>query len=601
MKPVTRLFDLLDLFRDEYSHKQELFLSREADGWRALSSFDYVRLSHELSLGLLELGVTPGTRIATIMANCPEWNLFDMAISQVGAVQVPIFPTISEENYHYIFQDAEVEYLIIYNQEIYSRIRHLLNELPRMKGIFSIGRVRGVPLWTNLADMGRRSSRSGMLETVKAAIGPDDVASIIYTSGTTGRPKGVMLTHRNFVSNFMECARISDFTSREKALSFLPLCHVYERMLNYVYQYLGMSVYYATALELVPQYLKEVRPNTFAAVPRVLEKIYNKLVAEGRSLHGIRRRVFFWAIRQGHKFEMNHARGWYYEIKLCIANLLVFNKWRKALGGHVRLIASGGASLHPMLARIYWAAGLKVLEGYGLTETSPVIAVQNLKPGGVRFGTVGPVLPGVEVSFASDGEILCKGPNLMKGYVNRPEKTREVIDEDGWFHTGDIGVMIDGKYLQITDRKKEIFKTSTGKYIAPQPIEQRFVESPFIDYILVLGEDRKYAAALIVPNFDHLRSWCKVKGIPFISCQKAITDRYVIRRMHQEVNQINEELGQTEKIKKFRLLADEWTVASGELSPTMKLRRKFIQGKYFREIEETYRSPEFNYKEELPD
>lgn len=598
MKPVTRLFDLLDLFRDEYSHKQDLFLSKSEGKWYPVSASGYVTLSHDLSLGLIELGVTPGTRIATVMVNCPEWNLFDMAISQVGAVQVPIYPTISEENYHYIFTDAGVAYLILYNQETYSRIRHIVKEQSSIKGVFSIKKVRGVPLWTDLLETGRRSPRSGELEQVKAGIRPDDIASIIYTSGTTGRPKGVMLSHGNFVSNFTECAKISDFTSHEKALSFLPLCHVYERMLNYVYQYLGMSIYYATALEQVPEYLKEVRPHTFAAVPRVLEKIYDKVFAEGRNLSGLRRGVFFWAIRQGHKFELDYANGWFYEVKLFIANLLVFDKWRKALGGNVRLIASGGASLHPRLARIYWAARLKVLEGYGLTETAPVIAVQNMNPGGVKFGTVGPVLPGVMVKFAPDGEILCKGPNLMKGYVNRLERTREVIDSEGWFHTGDIGAMIDGKYLQITDRKKEIFKTSTGKYIAPNPIEQRFAESPFIDHILVIGEDRKYTAALIVPDYGHLKSWCRVKGVPYRSNREAISNSIILRRFHEEVKRINRDLGQTEKIKKFRLLPDEWTVETGELSPTMKLRRKFIQEKFYREIEETYRSPEYNYKEE---
>ncbi len=598
MKPVTRLFDILDLYRDAFSHKQHLFLSKSEGGWNSLSASDYVNLSHDLSLGLLELGVTPGTRIATVMVNCAEWNLFDMAICQVGAIQVPIYPTISEENYHYIFTDSEVEYLIIYNQDTYSRIRHIAKGLSLIKGIFSIQKVRGVSLWTELVESGRHSSRSAELEKIKTSILPTDIASIIYTSGTTGRPKGVMLSHGNFVSNFIECAKISDFTSHEKALSFLPLCHVYERMLNYVYQYLGMSVYYATALDQVPQYLKEVRPHTFGAVPRVLEKIYNKVVSEGRNLTGMKRGVFFWALRQGQQFEMNRANGWFYETKLFFANFLVFDRWRRGLGGNVRLIACGGASLHPRLARIYWAARLKVLEGYGLTETSPVIAVQNLKPGGVKFGTVGLVLPGVEVKFADDGEILCKGPNLMKGYVNRPERTSEVIDSEGWLHTGDVGVMIEERYLQITDRKKEIFKTSTGKYIAPQPIEQRFIESPFIEFILVLGEDRKYAAALIVPSFDHLKSWCRIKRIPYHSNKEIVSDKNVIRRMNEEVNRINRELGQTEKIKKFRLLPDEWTIESGELSPTMKLRRKFIQEKYYNEIEETYRSPEYDYKEE---
>ncbi|MFH1297096.1 MAG: long-chain fatty acid--CoA ligase [Bacteroidota bacterium] len=598
MKPVIRLFDILDLFRDEYSQKPDVFLSKSEGVWHPISASDYVQLSYNLSLGLLELGVTPGTRIATVMANCPEWNLFDMAIMQTGAIQVPIYPTISDESYRFIFKDAEVEYLVIYNQDIGTRVRHIVKELPLVKGVFSIQEVWGVPLWTELLEAGRNSSRAAELEKIRSGIQPGDLTSIIYTSGTTGRPKGVMLSHGNFVSNFLACAKIPNFTSRDRALSFLPLCHVYERILNYVYQYLGMSVYYAQSLDQVPEYLKEIKPHAFAAVPRMMEKIYNKVVSEGRNLDGLQKKVFFWALRLGHKFELNHQRGWVYDVKLCMANLLVFSRWRKALGGNVRLIVSGGASLHPRLARIFWAARLKVLEGYGLTETSPVIAVQTLNPEGVQFGTVGPVLPGVEVKFAGDGEILCKGPNVMLGYVNRPERTREVIDPDGWFHTGDIGVMVDGKYLRITDRKKEIFKTSTGKYIAPQPIERLFSESPFIDHIVVLGEDRKYAAALIVPNFDHLKSWCRVKRIPYHSNRQAVSDPKIVVRFHEEVSRINRALGQTEKIKKFGLLPDEWTIESGELSLTMKLRRKFIHEKYYKEIEETYRSAECNYKEE---
>ncbi|TSA30122.1 MAG: long-chain fatty acid--CoA ligase [Bacteroidetes bacterium] len=597
MKPVTRLFDILDLYRDEYRHKPDVFLFKSEDGWTPVSASEYVDRSCCLSLGLLELGVTPGTKIVTVMANCPEWNLFDMAIMQVGAIQVPIYPTISEENYRFILTDAGVEYLVIYDQEICKRVRPIVKELPGIKGIFSIRRVRGVPMWTELLEAGKRSDKGDELERIKTGIRPDDIPSIIYTSGTTGRPKGVMLTHRNFVSNFLECAKIPGFTPREKALSFLPLCHVYERMLNYVYQYLGMSVYYARSLDQVPEYLKEIRPHTFAAVPRVLEKIYSKIVSEGRDLTGMRRQIFFWAIRLGHDYELDHARGWVYECKLFLANILVFSKWRKALGGRVRLIVSGGASLHPRLARIFWAARLKVLEGYGLTETAPVIAVQTLDRDGVRFGTVGPILPGVKVRFAGDGEILCKGPNVMPGYYNRPERTKEVFDAEGWFRTGDIGKLVDGRYLSITDRKKEIFKTSTGKYVAPQPLEKRFRESPFIDHIVVLGEDRKYVAALIVPSFEHLRSWCRVKQIPYLSNRDAVRNPVIIRRVHEEIDHFNRSLGQTEKIKKFRLIPDEWSAETGELSPTMKLRRKFIQEKYYREIEETYRSPEYNYKE----
>ncbi|MFH1161473.1 MAG: long-chain fatty acid--CoA ligase [bacterium] len=598
MGRITRVFDLLELYREDYNFKTDAFLTKSEGAWKSFSSLDYVQLSHQLSLGLLSLGATSATRIATVMANCPEWNFFDMAIQQTGAIQVPIYPTISEENYRYILNEAQIRYLVIYDQEIWQRIRHIVKELPCVEGVYSICRVRGIRHWTEILEAGKRFPHPENLEAIKASVHPDDLLSIIYTSGTTGRPKGVMLSHRNFVSNFTECAKVPGFSSKDKALSFLPLCHVYERMLNYVYQSLGMSVYYAQSLDQVQGYLQEVKPEAFAAVPRVLEKIYNKIVGQGNNLKGIRRVIFFWALRQGHKFELNPEQGTWYHVKWLIANILVFSKWRKALGGNLRIIVSGGASLHPRLARFYWAAGLKVLEGYGLTETSPVIAVQNLLPGGVKFGTVGPVLPGVEVKITPDGEVLCKGPNVMKGYYNRPDRTAEVFDTEGWFHTGDIGMMVDGKYLKITDRKKEIFKTSTGKYIAPQPIEQRFTESPFIDHIIVLGEDRKYAAALIVPNFEHLRNWCAVKKIPYISDQESVKDSRIISRIHEEVKLYNQDLGQTEKIKKFGLLSEEWSITSGELSPTMKLRRKFIQEKYYHVIEETYRSPEYNYKSE---
>ncbi len=596
MKPLTRLFDLLDLYQDKYRDKSNVFLSKSEGSWHAFSAVDYVTLTRDLSMGMLNLGINPGTHIATVMANCPEWNLFDMAIMQIGAVQVPIYPNISEENYQYILSDARIEYMIVYNQEIYERIRPIVAELPFVKGIYSIQEASDVPQWTEILEAGKLHPHPERLEEIKTSILPDDLASIIYTSGTTGLPKGVMLSHWNFVSNFLECARIPDFSSKDRALSFLPLCHVYERMLNYVYQYLGMSVYYAQSLDFVAAYLQEVRPHTFAAVPRMLEKIYNKMVSRGRSMKGIRKMIFFWALRQGYNFELNHTRGWGYEITLFIANRLVFSKWRSVLGGNVRIIVSGGASLHPRLARIFWAARLKVMEGYGLTETAPVIAVQTLEKGGVKFGTVGPILPGIEVTFAQDGEILCRGPNLMRGYYNKPELTHKVIDKEGWFHTGDIGLMVDGKYLKITDRKKEIFKTSTGKYIAPQPIEQRFAESPFIDHIIVIGEDRKYTAALIVPNFEYLRSWCEVKQISYQTDSDTITTPRIIGRMQEEVKRINLKLGQTEKIKKFRLLATIWSVETGELSPTLKLRRKFIQEKYYEEIENTYKSPEHDYK-----
>ena len=593
---VTRLFDLLDVYRENYSSKANALLKRKAGKWYAYSSADYIGYSRAISLGLLSLGVSKGMKVATIMVNSPEWNFFDMGIMQIGAVQVPIYPTVSDDNYCYILNDSNAEYLIVSNNVVYQRVKNICANVPNLKEIFSIEKVKGLRHWKELLELGLNYPVPEVLEQIKSGIKPEDPATIIYTSGTTGRPKGVMLSHKNFISNFTACATIPDYTSSDKVLSFLPLCHVYERMLNYLFQSFGMSIYYCENIEKVGKIIRDVRPDTFAAVPRVLEKMYNRIVIKGRNLKGIRKTIFFWALRQGHKFELNHERGLYYDMKLFIARLLVFRQWKKALGGRVRLIVSGGAALHPRLARVFWAAGIPLMEGYGLTETSPVIAVSTFEKGGMKFGTVGPVLPGVELRIADDNEILCRGPNVMIGYYNRPERTREVIDNEGWFHTGDLGVLEDGKYLRITDRKKEIFKTSTGKYIAPQVIEQKFKESPFVEYIMVIGENRKYTAALIVPNMEYLRGWCKVKEINFVNPEKAVRNSKIFKRLSEEVERVNQELGKTEKIKKFRLLSSQWSVATGELSPTLKLRRKFIQEKYAKIIEDTYRSQEFNYK-----
>lgn len=596
MTPINRIFDLLDLYRTRYRNKQKLFCCKDSRRWREYSAADYVRITGLISKGFLAMGAGKGTRIATVMINTPHWNFFDMGIMQAGAIQVPIYPTISAENYRYILNDAGVEYLVVTNSEIYHRIREILPEVPCLKEVFSIRKIKGVKHWTEILEKGKDPALEEELGRVRESIMPDDLATIIYTSGTTGRPKGVMLSHRNFISNFMECSRIYSFKSSHKALSFLPLCHVYERMLNYVYQYFGMTVYYVESLDKVAESIREVRPTTFAAVPRVLEKIYNRMITQARDLDGLSRTIFFWALRQGHKYELHHARGIIYTGKLFLARLLVLRHWKKAMGGRLRLIVSGSASLHPRLARIFWAARIPVIEGYGLTETSPVIAVSRFGRGGSKFGTVGTVLPQVEVKIAEDGEILCRGPNVMLGYLNRPEKTAEVIDAEGWFHTGDIGLVEDGRFLRITDRKKEMFKTSTGKYVAPQVIEQRLKESQFIEHVMVIGENRKYTAALIVPNFEYLLNWCRVKGINVVSFEKLVRHPRVVRRIREEVQNLNRDLGQTEKIKKFRLIPEEWNVESGELSPTLKLRRKFIHEKYLHLIEETYHSSEYNYR-----
>jgi long-chain acyl-CoA synthetase len=598
MTEITRLFDLLDWYREKFPAKPDAFLFKKEKRWHAYSSSDYIEYSKGIAQGFLSMGLERGTRIGTIMYNCPEWNFFDMGIMLAGAIQIPIYPTVSAAHFRFILSDAQIQYLIVSDAHIYNRIKKFGTDLPDLLGVFTIEKVKGVPHWKELVEKGKMHPDPAAAEQISRSIQPDDLATIIYTSGTTGKPKGVMLSHRNFISNFTGCARIPDFSSSDRAMSFLPLCHVYERMLNYLYQSFGMSVYYCESLEKIGEYAREIRPHTFACVPRVLEKIYNRIVTRGRQFRGPRKTIFFWALRQGHKFEFNHARGWFYDVKLWIANLVVFRKWRKLLGNNLKLIVSGGAALHPRLARIFWAAKIPLMEGYGLTETSPVIAVSDFEPDGFRFGTVGKVLPGVEVRIAEDGEILCRGPNVMLGYFNRPERTREVIDDEGWLHTGDIGLLEEGKYLRITDRKKEIFKTSTGKYIAPQPIEQRFRESPFIEHMLVIGENRKYAAALIVPNFDHLKSWCAVKKITFTTPEKAVRNVRIIKRLKQEVEHFNQDLGQTEKIKKIRLIAGPWTEATGELSPTMKVRRKFIQEKYKSLIEETYRSTEYNYQVE---
>ncbi len=596
MKSITRIFDLLELYKDEYHSIEDVFNVKRKGAWVHFSADDYVCNSNLISLGLLALGVTKGARVATVMNNCPEWNFFDMGILQAGAIQVPVYPTISEENYRYIFKDSDIEYLIFSDEEIFNRIKKVLPEITRLKAVFSIEPVKGIRSWKEILELGKTHPNPSELDVIKQSIEPGDMATIIYTSGTTGRPKGVMSSHHNFVSNYKALAEIPPLKMHDRVVSFLPLCHVYERTAGYVYQSFGISVYYVQNIDELGEYIREVKPHGFASVPRVFEKIYNKIVAKGRNLPLPMKVLFFWALRQGHKYELGHTRGWMYDVKLFIANLLVFRKWRAALGGELKFIVSGSASLHPRLARIFWAAKIPILEAYGLTETSPGVTCYRFEPGGVKFGTVGPLLTGNQMKIADDGEVLCKGPNIMIGYLNRPEKTAEVIDSEGWFHTGDIGVIEDGKFLKITDRKKEIFKTSGGKSIAPQPIEQRIKESPFIEHIMVVGENRNYPAALIIPNFEHLKNWCEVKHIAFGSKKKAVTNPKIIRRIKQEVERFNQDLDQTEKIKKIRLLDAEWTTESGEISPTLKLRRKFIMEKYSRIIEETYRSSEFNYR-----
>jgi long-chain acyl-CoA synthetase len=577
---VTRIFDLLPYHEATFKPKEDVVASKENGDWAKYSIKQYREIVDNISYGFLALGVQPGDKIAQISLNRAEWNFVDMAILQVGAIHVPIYPTISESDYKYILSHAEVTYVFISGQDLLRKIDHILPEITNIKGVFTYKDHHEHKHLNELIDLGKQNADHTQLEARKAAIMPEDLATIIYTSGTTGNPKGVMLTHHNIISNFKVCAYIPPFGEEAKAVSYLPLCHVYERMLNYLYHYLGFSIYYAENLGTITDNMKDVKPDIISTVPRLLEKIYDKMFATGHKLTGVKRWIFFWALHLALRYELKGANGWFYELKRKFYDKLVYSKWRAALGGKHLLMVSGGAALQPRLARMFTCAGINVLEGYGLTETSPVISVNDLTENGMKFGTVGKVLQGVQVRIANDGEILCKGPNVMVGYFKEPEMTRDAIDADGWFHTGDLGQIEPEGHLKITGRKKEIFKTSFGKYISPQLIEDKFKESLFIDHIIVLGEHQKFAGALIVPDFTFLKSYCGVKEIPFTTNAEIILLPRIRKRFKVEVDKYNATLGETEKIKSWDLLDSEWTSESGELTPTLKLRRNFISKKY---------------------
>jgi long-chain acyl-CoA synthetase len=577
---VTRIFDLLPYHEATFKSKEDVVASKENGDWAKYSIKQYREIVDNISYGFLALGVQPGDKIAQISSNRAEWNFVDMAILQVGAIHVPIYATISESDYKYILNHAEVKYVFISGQELLRKIQHILPEISQIKGVFTYKAHDEHQHLNDLIELGKQNADHTQLEARKAAIMPEDLATIIYTSGTTGNPKGVMLTHHNIISNFKVCAYIPPFGEEAKAVSYLPLCHVYERMLNYLYHYLGFSIYYAENLGTITDNMKEVKPDILSTVPRLLEKIYDKLFATGHKLKGVKRWIFFWALHLALRYELKGANGWFYELKRKLYDKLVYSKWREALGGKHLLVVSGGAALQPRLARMFTCAGINVLEGYGLTETSPVIAVNDLTENGMKFGTVGKVLQGVQVKIEEDGEILCKGPNVMQGYYKEPEMTKDSIDSDGWFHTGDLGRIEPEGHLKITGRKKELFKTSFGKYISPQPIEDKFKESLFIDHIIVLGEHQKFAGALIGPDFTFLKSYCAVKEIPYTTNTEMIQLPRIRKRFKVEVDKYNATLGDTEKIKTWNLLDVEWAPETGELTPTLKLRRNFISKKY---------------------
>ncbi|MWB96167.1 AMP-binding protein [Flavobacterium sp. GA093] len=581
MVSITRLFDFPYYQQETYNN--EVALATKQNGvWVKTSSQEYIAKANAVSRALLRMGIQKDDKIALITSNNrTEWNIMDIGILQTGAQNVPIYPTISEEDYEYILNHSGSTYVFVSDDEVLRKVNLIKENVPTLKDVYSFNEIKGCKHWTELLELGQDESNQNEVEARKNSIKTDDLATIIYTSGTTGRPKGVMLSHKNIVSNVLDSApRIPFEPGKSTALSFLPICHIFERMILYIYQYYGVSVYFGESIDKISDNLKEVRPTVITAVPRLLEKVYDKIYAKGSELTGIKKKLFFWAIDLGLKYEPYGANGAWYEFQLKIARKLIFSKWKEGLGGNLDLMVSGSAALQPRLARVFAAAEIPVMEGYGLSETSPVIAVNDTRNKGFKIGTVGKVIRNVEVKIAADGEILCKGPNVMLGYYKDPEKTAEAL-QDGYFHTGDIGEIDSEGFLKITDRKKEMFKTSGGKYIAPQLIENAMKQSRFIEQIMVVGDGEKMPAAFIQPNFEFVKEWAKIHKVTLgVTNEEIISNPQVVKRIDEEVEAINEKFGNWEKIKRFELTPDVWSIDGGHLTPTLKLKRKIIKEIY---------------------
>ena len=584
---IKRNFDILEKLVNETKPPVALAVKRN-NKWETFTPQDYQKYANYFSYGLLELGFKKGDKIITISNNRPEWNFVDMGMGQIGVIHVPVYPNMSIGEYEFIFEHSEARMIIVSSAEYYLKAKTAADKLQNIEKIYTFDKLDGAPNWEEIIQLGRENEHKwkDKLQQIKDSIQPDDLLSIIYTSGTTGRPKGVMLSHWNFMSNVLATTPLYPIEKGHGYMSILPLCHVFEREVNYMIQNKGATIYYAEKIDTLVRDIKEVPVHGFAAVPRVYEKIYDRIIVEGKKLKGLKKKIFFWAIDIGLVYDPNENKGLWYNLQLSLARKLVFKKWQEALGGKIIALISGGAALQPRLARIFHAAQMPIYEGYGLTETSPVIAVNY--PGHVKIGTVGPVLSNVKVKIAEDGEILVKGPNVMKGYYKDPEKTAQVFDEEGWFHTGDIGELDEDGFLKITDRKKEMFKLSTGKYVAPQVVENIFKESPFIDQLFVVGEKEKFVAAIISPDFEYLIAWAVKNGIIFRDTQELIKHPKVIERFQQEIDKYNKRLGRHEQIKKFALTCRKWTPETGELSPTLKLKRKYLKQLYKAKLDYLY-------------
>jgi len=581
MVQITRLFDF-PYYQQENFNIQDALVTKQNGVWVKTSTDEYITKANAVSRALLRMGIKKDDKIAIISSNNrTEWNIMDIGVLQTGAQTVPIYPTISENDYEYILNHSGSIYCFVSDQEVLRKVNLIRNKVPDLREVYSFNEISGCKNWKELLSLGEDESNQNEVEDRKNNVKSEDLATIIYTSGTTGRPKGVMLSHKNIVSNVLDSApRIPFEPGHSRALSFLPICHIFERMILYLYQYYGVSVYFGESIDKISDNIKEVKPTVITAVPRLLEKVYDKIYEKGTQLTGIKKKLFFWAIDLGLQYQPYGANGAWYEFQLKIARKLIFSKWKEGLGGNLDLMVSGSAALQPRLARIFAAAEIPVMEGYGLSETSPVISVNDMRNRGFKVGTVGKVINNVEVKIAEDGEILCKGPNVMMGYYKDEKLTSEVIENE-YFHTGDIGEIDDEGFLRITDRKKEMFKTSGGKYIAPQLIENAMKQSRFIEQIMVIGDGQKMPAAFIQPSFDFIKEWAKIHKIDIgTTNEEIIANPKVIERVQEEIDHLNEKFGSWEKVKRFEMTGDSWSIEGGHLTPTLKLKRKIVMEKY---------------------
>ena len=577
---ITRIFDFPYYLLEKYNLPQA-FSTKYNGKWESISTQEYINKANAISRGLLHLGVKPNDKIAIISSNNrTEWNICDIGILQTGAQNVPIYPTISKEDYQYILTHSEAVYCFVSDAEVLEKINKI-KQNTNLKGVFTFDDIAGEKSWKEVLNLGEDTGNQAEVEDRKKKVQPEDLATLIYTSGTTGKPKGVMLSHNNIVTNVLASEkRVPLAYGKDKALSFLPVCHIFERMILYLYQYCGVHIHFAESIEKLSENAQEVKPQVMTAVPRLYEKIYDKIIAKGTDLTGIKKQLFFWAVNLGLKYKPYGANGWWYEKQLGLAKKLIFSKWQAALGGELKLMVSGSAALQQRLTKVFTAAGMPIMEGYGLTETSPVVTVSSMEDGGFKIGTVGKIIDDITLKIAETGEILVKGPNVMMGYYKDPEKTAEVI-KDGYFHTGDKGELDANGFLTITGRTKEMFKTSGGKYVVPPLLEGELKQSLFIEQVMVIGDGEKMPAAFIQPNFEFIKGWIDRKNLEILKTnEEMINSKLVIDRIQKEVDACNAQFGQWEQIKRFELTSDIWSIDGGHLTPTMKMKRKVIKEIY---------------------